>query len=1084
MTKKQILTQIILLGMAFTALFEKAQAQTSISSFIPSSGTIGTSVSINGSGFDMTPSNNVVLFGNVSASINSAAPTMLDVTVPSGISGEAKITVINLVTGHQFTSSNSFITTFNHGIATSATASNQFVSQASSASGPNLSGESVSNYSGEKMLVGDFDGDGKADYASMGTSASNSISVYRNTNTTSGAAISSSTFSAASVITLDANTVTTAGVAYDLNNDGKLDILLGRTDGFTVLVNASTGPGNISFTKSTFSPTGTYASDRVVAFDIDNDGDQDIVAINSNGTTLSIYQNNSSLGTLVISSIPTNITLPKACADINFSDMDGDGDIEPVILSNSSAGSALGVEDLFYFENTNTVSGVISVSTSTSLISNSIPSGNYSITAKMAIEDFDLDGDFDVVTVTKGGFTQPSLVQVHRNDGSGSFTTFSVANFYTSFNITYKIRIADINGDGKRDIVFLKGNSSSYVAAIMNSYSSGTLGATDFSNHSNISQSSFSSVGFVVADFNQDGKPDIVSNQYYNSNMYYYTNGNALYFAKNSAATQLELTSSWSSTEDGTGSSPSNFSSGTFVLNNTANTSVFQLSNNWTFSGSLEVPSGKTLYIPNNVTFNLNGSVNNSGLIYGDINSTLNLNSSSAMTIASDVSVGNLILGTSLPSLTLSGNDTIQTVLRINSGKTLYLSSTARLVVYDSINSAGTISASAGASVSMIGSNAIYLSGANVFYDLNIDNPAGLVLNNNQTVNGTLNLIDGLVRLGSNTITVAQFSGGGTTSYVQTNSSGSVRSTISNSSAINFLVGKSAFNPVEITNNTGTDDAFNVAVDDEVYNNGYNGNVCTDLHVLRTWHISKDNPNAGSGVDFVFNWNAGETSGSMSAPTLNHFNGTVWEVPNASGNSFTSNSLTYIEYTGSFSPFAIGNGLTPLPIEILNFNGKYNEANNSNVLTWSLLADAFNGSIELLKSTDGVNWQSIEEFSVEKNLNGIQNFVSNDINPIGINFYKLNLNENDGDQFYSNIIRIDNNSKVEIVGNVLPNPNAGTFVVEVNEPVEYSIVDMTGKLIQSGKIDAELMIKDLDKGVYTLILYNSDNQVNKKIIIH
>jgi hypothetical protein len=965
MTKKQILTQIILLGLMFSALIENAQAQTSIANFIPSSGTVGSSISINGSGFDLTPSNNLVLFGNVSATVNSSAPNMLDVTVPHGISGEAKITVINLVTGYQFTSTNSFITTFNHGIATTATASNQFVSQASSASGPNLSGESVSNYSGEKMLVGDFDGDGKNDFANMGTSASNSISIFRNTIASSGTAISSSTFSTASVISLDANTVTTAGEAYDLDNDGKLDILLGRTNGFTVLLNTSTGPGNISFSKTTYSPVGTYASARVVAFDIDNDGDKDIIAINSNGTTLSIYQNSSTIGTLIISSIPSNISLPKACADLNYSDMDGDGDIEPVVLSNSSSGSALGVEDLFYFENTNSTSGVISVSSTATTISNSIPSGNYSITAKMAIEDFDLDGDFDVVTVTKGGFTQPSLVQIHRNNGSGSFTTFSIANFYTSYNITFKIRIADINGDGKRDIVFLKGNAGSYVSAIMNSYTSGTLGAGDFSNHSNISVSSFNSVGFGIADFNQDGKPDIVSNEYYNANMYYYTNGNALYFAKNSASTQLELLASWSSTEDGTGSSPANFNSGTFVLNNTSNTAFFQLSNNWTFSGSLEIPNGKTLYIPNNVTFNLNGSVNNSGLLYGDVNSTLNLNSSSAMSIASDVSVGNLILGTSLPSLTFSGNDTVHNVLRINSGKTLYLGSTCNLVVYDSIYSAGTITASNGSNVNLLGSNAIYLSGINQFYHLNLDNSSGLILKNNQTINGVLNIIDGKIKIGDNILTVSQFSGGSSSSYVQTSGSGYVRSNITNASTINFLIGKSAFNPVEITNNTGTDDAFNVSVDDEVYNNGYGGNTVSDLRIMRTWHIAKDNPNSGSGVDFVFNWNSGEASGSMSAPTLNHYNGTQWEVPTTSSTSFNSNSLTVVGYTGGFSPFAIGNGLTPLPIEILNLDVKYNEATNANILTWSLLGDAFNGKIEVLMSSDGVNWLPISVLYIE-----------------------------------------------------------------------------------------------------------------------
>ncbi len=53
-----------------------------ISSFSPTSGLIGTTVTITGTNFNTTASNNVVYFGAVKATVNSASSTSLNVTVP------------------------------------------------------------------------------------------------------------------------------------------------------------------------------------------------------------------------------------------------------------------------------------------------------------------------------------------------------------------------------------------------------------------------------------------------------------------------------------------------------------------------------------------------------------------------------------------------------------------------------------------------------------------------------------------------------------------------------------------------------------------------------------------------------------------------------------------------------------------------------------------------------------------------------------------------------------------------------------------------------------------------------------------
>ena len=55
-----------------------------ITSFTPTSGPIGTTVTIAGSNFDATPANNFVLFGATQATVSGATVTTLTVTVPSG----------------------------------------------------------------------------------------------------------------------------------------------------------------------------------------------------------------------------------------------------------------------------------------------------------------------------------------------------------------------------------------------------------------------------------------------------------------------------------------------------------------------------------------------------------------------------------------------------------------------------------------------------------------------------------------------------------------------------------------------------------------------------------------------------------------------------------------------------------------------------------------------------------------------------------------------------------------------------------------------------------------------------------------
>ncbi len=56
----------------------------SITSFSPTTAPVGTTVTVTGTNFNTTPASNIVLFGNVPATVSIATPTQLIVTVPAG----------------------------------------------------------------------------------------------------------------------------------------------------------------------------------------------------------------------------------------------------------------------------------------------------------------------------------------------------------------------------------------------------------------------------------------------------------------------------------------------------------------------------------------------------------------------------------------------------------------------------------------------------------------------------------------------------------------------------------------------------------------------------------------------------------------------------------------------------------------------------------------------------------------------------------------------------------------------------------------------------------------------------------------
>ena len=82
-----------------TAIERPGASVIAISDFTPNGGTIGAAVTIHGAGFSTTPSQNIVKFNGVTATVTSATATEIAVTVPTGATDGAITVTVGAVTG-------------------------------------------------------------------------------------------------------------------------------------------------------------------------------------------------------------------------------------------------------------------------------------------------------------------------------------------------------------------------------------------------------------------------------------------------------------------------------------------------------------------------------------------------------------------------------------------------------------------------------------------------------------------------------------------------------------------------------------------------------------------------------------------------------------------------------------------------------------------------------------------------------------------------------------------------------------------------------------------------------------------------
>ena len=260
---------------------------------------------------------------------------------------------------------------------------------------------------------------------------------------------------------------------YDVNSDGKLDMVVGSDLGIGVAL----GNGDGSFQGGVVYQGTDSGTTDILMSDLNNDGKQDLVACSSSTDAVSVFLGRGD-GTFDFG----QGFLANSTTSIGLGDFNGDGKTDVV----SANRNGFGVEVL-----TAQGDGTLNAPISTAL--------DGSVNAQsLTTADFNSDGKLDIVVMPYGSNTYEVLL------GNGD-ATFSPGSTGWAGNNNYRVIARDVNSDGRMDFV-TQGGAAHQDLEVYLGHGDGTFdGVKSYDFGDNV-------IAFNMADINGDGVADALGN--------------------------------------------------------------------------------------------------------------------------------------------------------------------------------------------------------------------------------------------------------------------------------------------------------------------------------------------------------------------------------------------------------------------------------------------------------------------------------------------------------------------------------------------------------------------------------------------
>jgi gliding motility-associated-like protein len=296
-------------------------------------------------------------------------------------------------------------------------------------------------FASDGIITADLEGDGKPEiiFCRAG-STRNSIHILKNTST-----LADITFNPQFALPLDAQNVATRLSARDLNRDGKPEIVVSNTfnENIYIFINQSDG-ATISFNTTPLKlSVKVFASDpttnnyEVEVQDFNGDNLADLVVNEFQQDSLHIFKNISA-GSVAFA---PRVTIPTTGLHnrLTSADVNHDGKLDLIVTSTLNS-------KLLVFLNESTLSTISFNLTPIELTTRPEVWG-------VDTGDIDGDDDIDIVTANRND-TGLSIFTNNGNLTSPAFTKIDLASDFRTRNV----RISDMDGDGKPDVLYTSFN--------------------------------------------------------------------------------------------------------------------------------------------------------------------------------------------------------------------------------------------------------------------------------------------------------------------------------------------------------------------------------------------------------------------------------------------------------------------------------------------------------------------------------------------------------------------------------------------------------------------------------------------------